>query len=43
MTYVDGFVVAVPRAKIEAGIESAGYQLWRVKKAAPDAVAEETA
>jgi hypothetical protein len=33
----------LPRAKIEAGIELAGYQLWRVKKPAPVAVAEETA
>ena len=33
----------LPRAKIEAGIEATGYQLWRVKKAEPEAVVEETA
>ena len=33
----------LPRAKIEAGIQSTGYQLWRVKKSAPEAVVEETA
>ena len=33
----------LPRAKIEAGIQTAGYQLWRVKKPASIPAAEETA
>jgi hypothetical protein len=33
----------LPRAKIEAGIQSAGYQLWRVKKPAAAPAVEETA
>jgi hypothetical protein len=33
----------LPRAKIEAGIQTAGYHLLRVKKPAPVTVAEETA